>query len=66
MKRPDPMMPSKPGAEDIEAMNNRQAWIDALFKHDGRHKKDHPQHATYTGLALKYAGVKVDDIYDND
>ena len=66
MQRPDPMIPSKPGAEDIEAMANRQAWIDALYAHDGRNSKDHPERGTYTGLALKYQGVSVKDICDND
>ena len=44
MQRPDPMIPSKPGAEDIQAMSNRQAWLVELFFLDGRDRKDHPQH----------------------
>ena len=66
MERPDPMMPCKPGAEDVEAMSNIQSWIDALYAHDGRNAKDHPQHGLYTGLALKYKGVSFADISDND
>ena len=66
MNRPDPLIPCKPGAEDIQAMSNRVIWLDTLYAHDGRNKKDHPEHGTYTGLALKYAGVKIDDICDND
>ncbi len=54
IKRPDPMIPSKPGAEDIEAMANRQAWISELYMYDGRDKRDHPMHGLYTGLAQKY------------
>ena len=41
MQRPDPMIPSKPGAEDQEAMRNRSAWIEALYKYEGRDDKDH-------------------------
>ena len=54
MHRPDPLIPNKPGAEDIEAMNNRQAWITELYHYDGRDDRDHPQHGVYTGLAKKY------------
>ena len=54
MQRPDPMIPSKPGAEDGQAMANRQAWLSELYLYDGRDKRDHPMHGTYTGLAQKY------------
>jgi hypothetical protein len=54
MQRPDPMIPCKPGAEDIEAMNNRQAWIDHLYELDGRHDPKHAMHGYYTDLHLKY------------
>jgi len=54
MQRPDPMIAAKPGAEDVEAMNNRIKWLDCLYLHDGRDKKDHPSHGVYTGLAAKY------------
>ena len=54
MKRPDPMIASKPGAEDVEAMNNRQAWMNELYMYDGRDKRDHPMHGLFTGLAQKY------------
>tara|TARA_R100000805_G_C3576587_1_gene81361 strand:+ start:51 stop:248 length:198 start_codon:yes stop_codon:yes gene_type:complete len=54
MQRPDPMIPCKPGAEDIVCMANRQKWIETLYRFDGRHDKAHPQHGHYTGLALKY------------
>ena len=49
------MMPSKPGAEDQEAMRNRSAWIEALYKYEGRDDKDHPMHGLYTGLAKKHS-----------
>jgi hypothetical protein len=42
--------PTKPGAEDIEAMNNRVIALDALFHLAGRDNKDHTLHSTYTGL----------------
>ena len=48
------MIASKPGASDVEAMNNRQAWINELYMYDGRDKRDHPMHGLFTGLAKKY------------
>jgi len=54
MQRPDPMIPCKPGAEDVEAMANRQAWLNCLYLHDERDKREHPLHGKYTGLAQKY------------
>ena len=54
MQRPDPMIAAKPGAEDVEAMNNRRAWITELYLYDGRDKRDHPMHGLFTGLAKKY------------
>jgi hypothetical protein len=54
MNRPDPMIPSKPGAEDIEVQANKQAWIEALYKYEGRDDKDHPMHGLYTGLMKKH------------
>ena len=55
MKRPDPMIPGKPGAQDQECMQNRTAWIEALYKYEGRDDKDHPMHGLYTGLAKKHS-----------
>lgn len=63
MQRPDPMIPSKPGAEDIQAMSNRQAWLVELFFLDGRDRKDHPQHGVFTGLAQKYQALESTDGY---
>ena len=54
MERPDPMIASKPGAEDIEAMNNRVAWLNELYLFDRRDDPVHPMHGVYTGLAKKY------------
>lgn len=57
------MIPSKPGAEDIQAMSNRQAWLVELFFLDGRDRKDHPQHGLFTGLAQKYQALESTDGY---
>nr|BAR24449.1 hypothetical protein [uncultured Mediterranean phage uvMED] len=54
MRRPDPMIPGKPGAQDVPAMRNRQAWIEALYKYEGRDDKNHPMHGLYTGLMNKH------------
>lgn len=54
MTRPDPIISAKPGAQDVEAMNNRVNWLEELYVKDGRDKPDHPQHYSYTGLHLKY------------
>ena len=40
------------GAEDVQAMNNRGAALDALYHLDGRHLPGHPLKSTYTGLFL--------------
>ena len=40
------------GAEDLQAMNNRVAALDALYHLDGRHLDGHPRKSTYTGLML--------------
>jgi len=55
MTRPDPMIPCKPGAEDVIAMRNRVRWIEALYEHDGRGNPGHAMHGLYTGLHIKYA-----------
>ena len=54
MQRPDPLIPCKPGAEDVEAMANRQKWLNELYLYDGRDKRDHKMHGLFTGLAQKY------------
>jgi hypothetical protein len=52
--RPDPMIPCKPGAEDLIAMNNRNTWMTMLFMLEGRDNPDHPQCGLYTGLHKKH------------
>ena len=52
--RPDPMIPCKPGAEDIVAMENRNTWMTMLYMLEGRDKPDHPKRGLYTGLHKKH------------
>lgn len=62
MKRPDPLIPNKPGASDTETMNNRQAWMEELFFLDGRDQASHPMKGLFTGLANKYALLESTDV----
>lgn len=42
--------------------NARQAYLEALYRLDGRDNPDHPQHGTYTGLyAARIAALLQDD-----
>ena len=43
--------PLKPGAQDLEAMQNRQITLDALYHLSGRDNPHHTLHGLYTGLA---------------
>ena len=61
MIKPDPMISSCYGAGDLEAMANRQIWLDYLYELDGRDKKDHPKRGIYTGLAKTYALLPIHD-----
>ena len=61
MKRPDPMIASKPGAQDTQAMAARVLWMNELFYLDGRDQISHPQHGLFTGLALKYQSLDSTD-----
>ena len=63
MERPDPMIASKPGAQDLPAMRARTMWLEELFFLDGRDQISHPQYGLFTGLALKYQNLEsTDDI----
>ena len=42
MQRPDPMIASKPGAEDVQAMAARTLWLEELYFLDGRDQVSHP------------------------
>ena len=55
MQKPDPMIPCKPGAEDIEAMENRLVWLEMLYKHEKRDDPAHAKHGLYTGLNRKHS-----------
>ena len=55
------MISSCYGAGDLEAMSNRQIWLDYLYELDGRDKKDHPKRGIYTGLAKAYALLPIHD-----
>jgi hypothetical protein len=61
MKRPDPMIASKPGAQDTQAMAARVLWMNELFYLDGRDQISHPQYGLFTGLALKYQSLDSTD-----
>ena len=61
MQRPDPMISSKPGAEDLPAMRARTMWLEELFFLDGRDQISHPWHGLFTGLAEKYALLETTD-----
>ena len=61
MQRPDPMISSKPGAEDLPAMRSRAMWLEELFFLDGRDQISHPQRGLFTGLALKYQSLQSTD-----
>jgi|TARA_R100001230_G_C5669055_1_gene173921 hypothetical protein len=63
MQRPDPMIASKPGAEDVQAMAARTLWLEELFFLDGRDMISHPQHGLFTGLANKYRNLDSTDGY---
>lgn len=40
------------GAEDTTAMQERHDALERLYFADGRDKRDHPNHGTYTGLFI--------------
>ena len=61
MQRPDPMIASKPGAEDVQAMAARTLWLEELFFLDGRDQISHPRHGLFVGLAEKYQNLDSTD-----
>ena len=61
MQRPDPMIASKPGAQDLPAMRSRALWLEELYFLDGRDQISHPQRGLFTGLALKYQSLQSTD-----
>ena len=63
MQRPDPMIASKPGASDVQAMAARTLWLEELFFLDGRDMVSHPMHGLFTGVAAKYQNLEAPDGY---
>tara|TARA_Y100000287_G_C14038419_1_gene265116 strand:- start:181 stop:372 length:192 start_codon:yes stop_codon:yes gene_type:complete len=63
MQKPDPMIPCKPGAEDIESMSNRTKWLEELYFLDGRDQIDHPRRGLFTGLSKQYQNLSSTDGY---
>ncbi len=61
MKRPDPMITAKRGAQDVQAMAARTLWLEELFFFDGRDQISHPQYGLFTGLACKYQYLDTTD-----
>ena len=49
--------PTLPGAQDQEAMSNRQILLDWLYRLDGREDSNHPHHATYSGLYQEFLSI---------
>ena len=43
--------------EKVVIEDDRQEYLEWLYKLDGRDKKSHPLHSLYTGLAVKYKGI---------
>ena len=42
--------PKLPGAQDVQAMSNRQIVLDELYHLAGRDNPEHGLHGVYTGL----------------
>ena len=63
MQRPDPMIPCKPGAEDVQNMSKRNIWLEELYLLAGRDQSNHPQHGLFTGLFEKYKNLSSTDGY---
>jgi len=61
MKRPDPMIAGKPGAQDVQAMQARTLWLEELYFLDGRDQASHPMRGLFTGLSEKYALLETTD-----
>ena len=61
MKRPDPMIAGKPGAQDVQAMAARTLWLEELYFLDGRDQASHPMQGLFTGLSEKYSLLETTD-----
>ena len=63
IERPDPLIPCKPGAQDVEAMHNRTVWLNRLYIIDGRDQPNHPMKGLYTGLHQKYVNTDMNTAF---
>jgi hypothetical protein len=43
--------------QKVVVEDDRQEYLEWLYKLDGRDKRSHPLHSVYTGLAIKYKGI---------
>ena len=43
--------------QKVVIQDDRQEYLEWLYKLDGRDQKSHPLHSLYTGLAVKYKGI---------
>jgi hypothetical protein len=50
-------MPEMEPWKNVVIEDDRQEYLEWLYKLDGRDKKSHPLHSVYTGLAIKYKGI---------
>lgn len=53
-----PTSPSNTNPCNPTEQQARQDLLDDLFRRSGRDRKDHPLHATYTGLWLEWTGAQ--------
>lgn len=44
-------------AELVIKEDDKQEFLEWLYKLDKRHRKSHPKHGLYTGLAQKYKDI---------
>jgi hypothetical protein len=50
-------MPELEPWQKVVIEDDRQEFIEWLYKQDKRNKKSHPLHGLYTGLAEKYKNI---------
>jgi hypothetical protein len=43
--------------QQVVIEDDRQEYLEWIYKLDGRDKESHPLHSVYTGLAEKYKGI---------
>ena len=50
-------MPELEPWQKVVIEDDRQEYLEWIYKLDGRDKKSHTLHSVYTGLAEKYKGI---------